>query len=100
MMTGKTPNSVSLKTLPKALQIALKAAKNGGDSVAIRDDAEIIGYFVPCEVYKAEFDAAVSKLLSSRMKGPTISHKEVQAQVRRYVKRLQAAQEDLLKIAD
>jgi hypothetical protein len=31
MMTGKTLNSVSLKTLPKALQIALKAAKNGGD---------------------------------------------------------------------
>jgi hypothetical protein len=81
-------NSLRLQTLPQSLQRALKRAKNGGGSVAIRDQAKIIGYFVPCDIDEIKSGPALRRFLSSRMKGPTISHEEVQAQVRRYVKRL------------
>jgi prevent-host-death family protein len=75
-------NIVSVDTFRKDLSKYLAAAQGGNGPLAITKDAEIVGFLIGRDEYEAMFGAAVTELLESRSRGPTISHEDARNRVR------------------
>lgn len=85
-MSVQTSNVVSLKAFREKSNQYVEAIRSGHGPIAIRQNAEIVGFFVGREEYEALLGAAVKKLLSSRAQGPTVSHAEVQRRARKVIR--------------
>jgi prevent-host-death family protein len=81
-MLVDSKNIVPVDTLRKDLSKYLAAAQGGGGPVAITKNAEIVGFLIGRDEYEAMFGAAVTELLDSRSRGPTVSHDEARRRVR------------------
>jgi len=81
-MLVDTDNLVPVAQFRKDLEKYINAIQQGGGPVAVTQDSEVVGFFISREEYETMFATAVRELLSSRMKGPTVSQEEARARVR------------------
>jgi prevent-host-death family protein len=82
-MLIETCNQVSAEDFRKELDKYVAAARKGGGPIAITQDSEVVGFFIAADEYEAMFGAAVKKLLSARARGPTVTHEEARARLRK-----------------
>ena len=85
-MLVDTTNLVSAEEFRKEWDKYVTAAQQGRGPIAITQGSEVVGFFIAADEYEALFGAAVNKLLSSRAQGPTVTHEEARARIRKVLR--------------
>ena len=80
-MLVETDNLVSADEFRANMDEYITAARRGSGPLALTRDSEVIGFFISADEYESLFGAAVRNLLSSRSRGPTVSHEEAREKV-------------------
>jgi prevent-host-death family protein len=81
-------NLVPAEEFCKELEKYVAAAQNGCGPIAVTKNSEVVGFFISAADYEALFGAAVKSLLSSRAKGPSVTHSQARARIREFTRRV------------
>lgn len=82
-MLVETTNLVSTEEFRQDLDKYVAAAREGCGPIAITQGSEVVGFFITADEYEAMFGTAVKKLLAARAQGPTVTHEEARARLRK-----------------
>jgi hypothetical protein len=82
-----TDNLVAAEDFRKNLDKYVTAAGKGNGPIAVLRDAEVVGFFLSPDDFKALHCKAIRKLLKERMQGPTVSQEEAQAYIAKVLRR-------------
>jgi prevent-host-death family protein len=86
-MLVDTDNLVPAEEFRRHLDKYVAAAQRGSGPVAVTKDSEVVGFFVSPQEYEAVYGAVVRSLLTARADGPTVSHDEARARIRKITRR-------------
>ncbi len=87
-MLVEIDNLVPAEEFRKAFDDYVAAAQNGCGPIAVMKKSEVVGFFIGAADYEAMFGVAVKSLLSSRAKGPSVSHSHARARIQELTRRI------------
>jgi PHD/YefM family antitoxin component YafN of YafNO toxin-antitoxin module len=90
-MLVDTNNLVRAEEFCAHLDKYVMAVRQGSGPIAITEDSVVVGFFISPEEYEAVFGGAIERLLKSRVKGSTVSHRDAKARIGRAAKSRKAS---------
>ncbi len=87
-MKFESDNVVPADVFRKKLDKYVAQARKGSGPIAVTKNSEIVGFFVSAADYEAMFGTAVKALLSSRARGPSLTHSQARARIRKLTRRV------------